>query len=110
MAHCLALLDEVSYSARKGYRIRFKAGAALSFPVETAISFHPWLRATVDGEAVALSAAPDGRLVLEGRDGEVHQLSIAYRPPWWISVVRILSLLALMGLFALVLRRSPTYP
>jgi hypothetical protein len=97
-----AHLRTVGYTPSGGYRLTFDGNTPLTYPLETAISFHPWLRgATDDGSPLTLAPTADGRLSVTAGPPAPASLSFVYRPPGVLAAVRVASLLALVAFLAL---------
>ncbi|MBV9080155.1 MAG: hypothetical protein JO102_03435 [Elusimicrobia bacterium] len=96
-------LSSVSYEPKTGYRLSFSPATPAPYPVDLAISFHPWLTGDADGKPLSLNSTRDGRVILSGGPAVWSTLTIAYRPPAFLSVIRLLSLLALVAFAAISL-------
>lgn len=98
-------IDRLNFSARDGYVLSFVDAQKLSYPLSTAVSYHPWLVVSADGQSVETRSGPLRRLVLVDGPAEATRIEIRYVPPPWIAPVRWLSLAFLLGAGALLFRR-----
>lgn len=95
--------SEVEFTPRDGYQLTFAGEEKLTYPVTTALAFHPWLTASADAEPVSTSEGNAKRLVLTSGPATASEIVISYEPPRWIAPIRVLALLALF--LALVIGR-----
>jgi hypothetical protein len=93
--------QSVVYSPNQ-YRITFAAGTILSDSQELAISYHPWLRASANGRSMATRETTRATLGISS-PGEVSEIKIVYRPPWYLAIPNLVSLLTIFGCLVIVL-------
>lgn len=90
-----------TYTPNK-YVIEFPKGTIMTSDQSLAISYHPWLRAKADGRSLATRESSLATLQLSA-PGEVSKLEISYRPPWYLAIPNVISLLAILACFVVIL-------
>lgn len=94
----------VTYDQPGDYHISFRQPVAIASQTSTALSYHPWLHAYLNGKQVPTRADSEYRLVLAGEGSNVTSLQIRYEPPLATKLASIVSILALLAIAVLLIK------
>ncbi len=89
-------VDEVDFTAASGYHVSFNGPQQLSYPLTTAVAFHPWLKANADGVPLVAGEGDLKRLVFSSGPESASELFISYEPPRWFVPFRLLAVFAFL--------------